>query len=42
MRVIDRIRIPALVITAKDDPFVPRGDVSRPGTDGESDTSRSS
>ena len=23
MRVVDRIRLPALVITAKDDPFVP-------------------
>jgi predicted alpha/beta-fold hydrolase len=25
MRVMDRIRIPALVITAEDDPFVPPG-----------------
>ena len=23
MRVVDRIRVPALVITAEDDPFVP-------------------
>jgi len=30
MRVIDRVRIPALVITAEDDPFVPVGAVSRP------------
>ena len=29
MRIIDRIQIPALVITAQDDPFVP----SRPFTD---------
>ena len=25
MRVVDRIRVPALVITAEDDPFVPAG-----------------
>ena len=25
MRVIDRIRVPALIITAEDDPFVPAG-----------------
>ena len=29
MRVIDRVRVPALVITAEDDPFVPTRPVSR-------------
>ena len=29
MRVIDRIRVPALIITAEDDPFVPSGAVPR-------------
>ena len=29
MRIIDRIRVPALVITAEDDPFVPPRAVSR-------------
>ena len=30
MRVIDRISVPALIITAEDDPFVPVGPFSRP------------
>ena len=30
LRIIDRIRVPALVITAEDDPFVPPERVSRP------------
>jgi predicted alpha/beta-fold hydrolase len=30
MRVIDRIRVPALIITAEDDPFVPTEPFRRP------------
>ena len=37
MRVIDRIRVPALIMTAEDDPFVPRGAVPRSVSDGESE-----
>ena len=36
MRVIDRIAVPALILTAADDPFVPVGAVSRSGSDGQS------
>ena len=39
MRVIDRIRVPALILTAEDDPFVPAGAVPRPGGHGQSRTS---
>jgi predicted alpha/beta-fold hydrolase len=34
MRVIDRIRIPALIITAEDDPFVPTGPFRDPRVTG--------
>ena len=30
MRVVDRIRVPALIITAEDDPFVPHGTFREP------------
>ena len=34
MRVIDRIRVPALIITAEDDPFVPTGPFRHPAVTG--------
>jgi predicted alpha/beta-fold hydrolase len=34
VRVIDRIRVPALIITAGDDPFVPTGPFNAPGVTG--------
>ena len=36
MRVIDRIRVPALIITAEDDPFVPAEIFRDPHLRGES------
>ena len=40
LRVIDRIRVPALIITAEDDPFVPHEPFARSGGDRQSRTSR--
>jgi predicted alpha/beta-fold hydrolase len=34
MRVIDRVRVPTLIITAEDDPFVPPGPCRQPGVTG--------
>jgi predicted alpha/beta-fold hydrolase len=34
MRVIDRIRVPALIVTAEDDPFVPTGPFRHPAVTG--------